>query len=409
MSTTNSEALARLVALKRLQDLTVEGYPFAALQAKITNRRTDVIAPIGAQASVIKAISDFRTAKKLTPLQLVVVATGREAEETAAALQTLDPGCEILEFQSWETLPHERLSPNAETVGKRLKVLHRLHDLSTDAGKADRNVYLIASIRAVLQPVVDGLANHPPLTLEVGKDYFLPELSLKLVELAYERVDMVTKRGQFAVRGGIVDIFATTAEHAVRIEFFGDELEDIREFSVTDQRSILHEDQSAKTVSVEVYAAREIIITPSVANKARQMMHEFPNIGAMMQKIAEGIPVDGMESLAPVLVDELVPFTDYLPKGSQITMLSPEKCAARATNLIETNEEFLHAAWDAAIAGWVRARLASGRAATLRADLDKLMLEGIIPDRVRMLAPDKRAQAESDLRADWAVVKERWK
>jgi hypothetical protein len=67
------------------------------------------------------------------------------------------------------------------------------------------------------------------------------------------------------------------------------------------------------------------------------------------------------------------------------------------------------AAWDAAIAGWVRARLASGRAATLRADLDKLMLEGIIPDRVRMLAPDKRAQAESDLRADWAVVKERWK
>jgi transcription-repair coupling factor (superfamily II helicase) len=210
---------------------------------------------------------------------------------------------------------------------------------------------VIASIRAVLQPVVAGLSNHPPLTLEVGKEYFLPELSLKLIEHAYERVDMVTKRGQFAVRGGIVDIFATTAEHAVRIEFFGDELEDIREFSVTDQRSIVHEDQSAKTVSVEVYAAREIIITPSVANKARQMMHEFPNIGAMMQKIAEGIPVDGMESLAPVLVDKLVPFTDYLPKGSQITMLSPEKCAARATNLIETNEEFLHAAWDAAIEG----------------------------------------------------------
>jgi hypothetical protein len=66
-------------------------------------------------------------------------------------------------------------------------------------------------------------------------------------------------------------------------------------------------------------------------------------------------------------------------------------------------------AWDSAIAGWVRARLAGGQSARLRADLDKLMLEGIIPDRVRLLAPDKRAQAESDLRADWAVVKERWK
>lgn len=66
-------------------------------------------------------------------------------------------------------------------------------------------------------------------------------------------------------------------------------------------------------------------------------------------------------------------------------------------------------AWDAAIAGWVRARLAGARSAALRADLDKLMLEGIIPDRIRAMAADKRAQAESDLRADWAVVKERWK
>ena len=66
-------------------------------------------------------------------------------------------------------------------------------------------------------------------------------------------------------------------------------------------------------------------------------------------------------------------------------------------------------AWDAAIAGWVRARLAGSRSATLRADLDKLVLEGIIPDRVRLLSADKRGQAESDLRTEWAVVKERWK
>lgn len=66
-------------------------------------------------------------------------------------------------------------------------------------------------------------------------------------------------------------------------------------------------------------------------------------------------------------------------------------------------------AWDAAIAGWVRARLAGARSAALRADLDKLVLEGIIPDRVRAMIADKRAQAESDMRAEWAVVKERWK
>lgn len=66
-------------------------------------------------------------------------------------------------------------------------------------------------------------------------------------------------------------------------------------------------------------------------------------------------------------------------------------------------------AWEAAIAGWVRARLAGARAATLRADLDKIVLEGIIPDRVRAAAPDKRTLLESELKGEWAVVKERWK
>ncbi len=66
-------------------------------------------------------------------------------------------------------------------------------------------------------------------------------------------------------------------------------------------------------------------------------------------------------------------------------------------------------AWEAAIAGWVRARLAGARSAALRADLDKLVLEGIIPDRVRAVPADKRAQTESELRSEWTVVKERWK
>ena len=66
-------------------------------------------------------------------------------------------------------------------------------------------------------------------------------------------------------------------------------------------------------------------------------------------------------------------------------------------------------AWEAAIAGWVRARLAGPLSAKLRADLDKLVIEGIIPDRVRSVSPDRRTQTESDLKGEWAVVKERWK
>src|SRR3712207_3141577 len=81
------------------------------------------------------------------------------------------------------------------------------------------------------------------------------------------------------------------------------------------------------------------------------MQHEFPSLSQMLAKISEGIPVDGMESLAPALVDRLVPITHYLPAGAGIAVLSPEKVSTRALSLVETNKEFLSAAWNAATAG----------------------------------------------------------
>jgi transcription-repair coupling factor (superfamily II helicase) len=338
-------------ALSRLVVQISESYPVAALQAKLAAKRVDLLSPAGAHPVVVSLLAKLRAEKKLSGVQLVVVATGREAEDVAAALRNLVDHLELLEFPSWETLPHERLSPSPETVGKRLKVLTRLHELSNADAPPTHPVIVLASVRAVLQPVVAHLGDHPPLRLKKGSDYWLPELTLKLVEMAYQRVDMVTKRGEFAARGGILDIFPTTSEHAVRLEFFGDELEEIREFSVADQRSLIREAGSPHIQGVDIYPARELIITPSVANRARQMQYEFPNLSTMLAKIAEGIPVEGMESLAPALVDQMVPFTDYLPADALVTLLSPEKAAARATSLAETNEEFLHAAWDAAIEG----------------------------------------------------------
>jgi transcription-repair coupling factor (superfamily II helicase) len=339
----NSKALSRLVAL------VADGYPVAALESAIKKPRVDIVAPQGAHSTIVALLNHIRAEKKLSRVQLVVAATGREAEDIASTLRGLDPDSEILEFPSWETLPHERLSPSPETVGSRVRVLQRLAELKSE--HSDHSVYVLASVRAVLQPVIAGLANHPALNLESGKHYFMPELTLKLVEIAYERVDMVTKRGEFAARGGILDIFPTTAAHAVRLEFFGDELEDIREFSVTDQRSLPLGEEHQPVKAVTLFPAREIVITPSVASRAREMMHEFPNLSTMLTKIAEGMPVEGMESLAPVLCDSLVPLASYLPEDTAVTILSPEKAAARALSLTETNEEFLHAAWDAAMEG----------------------------------------------------------
>uniref|UniRef100_UPI004047F53D transcription-repair coupling factor n=1 Tax=Aquiluna sp. TaxID=2053504 RepID=UPI004047F53D len=272
----------------------------------------------------------------------VIVASGNHAAKLSESLSELVPKLELIEFPSWETLPHERLSPAAETVGKRLKALHRMLEIQNGV---DHPVALLISIRAALQPVMGGLEDHPPFTLTRGNDYLLPELSLKLIELAYERVDMVSRRGEFAIRGGILDVFPTTASHALRLEFFGDQLEDIREFNVSDQRSI-----ASQLDSVDLYAARELIITPSVSQRAREMAGEFPGLNEMLSKIGEGIPVSGMESLAPLLGVKLGPITDYLKKTA-VVVLEPERIMARAQSLVDTNEEFLHAAWDAAIEG----------------------------------------------------------
>jgi transcription-repair coupling factor (superfamily II helicase) len=275
-------------------------------------------------------------------MALAIVATGRESEALRRSLASYLPDATIVEFPAWETLPHERLSPSAETVGKRIAALRAL---TTWDGTS--TFVLVASVRAALQPLADNLTSIAPVELvRGGRGYDLAHLSRSLVDLAYTRVDMVTRRGEFAVRGGIVDVFAPTDEHPLRLEFFGDELEQLREFSVADQRSLPTEIDRA-----ELPPSRELLLSDTVRQRAREMQHEFPSLSTMLAKIGEGIPVDGMESLAPALVDRLVPLTHYLPPDAAIAVIAPEKVATRAVSLAETNREFLSAAWNAATAG----------------------------------------------------------
>ena len=275
---------------------------------------------------------------------LAITPTSRESEALRRSLEAYLPDATIVEFPAWETLPHERLSPSAETVGRRIEALRGIRDWS--ANPAGQFV-LVASVRAALQPLADNLTEIEPVELvKGGRGYDLAQLSARLVDLAYSRVDMVTRRGEFAVRGGILDVFSPAAEHPLRLEFFGDELEQVREFSVADQRSL-----PTEITEAQLPPSREMLLSESVRQRAREMQHEFPSLSTMLAKIGEGIPVDGMESLAPALVDRLVPLTHYLPPDAAIAVISPERVASRAVSLAETNAEFLAAAWNAATAG----------------------------------------------------------
>lgn len=332
-----------------LVDLALTAPTFAELARRAVERPAELalFGPASAQLYAACALASDG------PL-LVVTATGREADDLTAELRGVF-GDSAAMFPSWETLPHERLSPGVDTVGARLMLLRRLaHPEDPRLGPPLRVV--VTTVRSLLQPMAPDVASLEPVILQIGAEFDFDDLVARLVELAYTRVDMVGKRGEFAVRGGILDLFPPTAEHPVRVEFWGDEVSEMRMFAVADQRSIPEIDVDA----VVAVPCRELLITDDVRARAAKLTaarpaddnHVTGSVGEMLAKIAEGIPVDGMEALQPVLrPDELTLLTDHLPDGTPLLVCDPEKVRTRAADLIKTGREFLEASWSVAAIG----------------------------------------------------------
>jgi transcription-repair coupling factor (superfamily II helicase) len=273
---------------------------------------------------------------------LAVTATSREAEDLAAALDRLLPPEQVAVYPSWETLPHERLSPRSDTVGRRLGVLRRLAHPEEGPIRV-----VVAPVRSVLQPQLRGLGDLEPVELRPGTEAALEDVVRRLADIAYARVDLVTKRGEFAVRGGILDVFPPTEEHPLRVEFWGDEVEEIRSFAVADQRTVQAVDR------LWAPPCRELLLTPSVRARAAELAEQHPELAEILDKLAEGIPVEGMESLAPALTEQgsLELLLHCMPEGTHVLLCDPERIRTRAHDLVRTSDEFLEASWAAAAAG----------------------------------------------------------
>lgn len=335
------------MSLTGLLDIVVQDPAVAeAVRAASEGRGTalDLVGPPALRPFVVAAIA----ARADRPV-LAVTATTRECEDLVAALGSLLPEDSVVEYPSWETLPHERLSPRSDTVGRRLAVLRRLAH-PTSGGLADSGTgtlkVVVAPIRSVLQPQVKGLGELEPVALTAGQDIALDTVVEQLAAAAYSRVDLVEKRGEFAVRGGILDVFPPTEEHPLRVEFWGDQVEEIRWFKVADQRSL-------ETAEHGLWAppCRELLLTDEVRERARELLEEHPGLVEMLGRIAEGIAVEGMESLAPALVDDMELLLDVLPAGSHVLVCDPERVRTRSADLVATSREFLDASWAAAAGG----------------------------------------------------------
>ncbi|MEV0127430.1 transcription-repair coupling factor [Dactylosporangium sp. NPDC050688] len=315
-------------ALARVRDLAKGG----------RSDQVDLTAPPALRTFVTAVVAAERPV-------LAVTATGREAEDLAAALGCLLDPADVVVYPAWETLPHERLSPRSDTVGRRLAVLRRLAHPTPGAGLPR---VVVAPVRSVLQPQLKGLGDLEPIELHAGGSADLDALVARLAQLAYARVDLVTKRGEFAVRGGILDVFPPTEEHPLRVEFWGDEVEEIRSFAVADQRTI------EKVERLWAPPCRELLLTDEVRARAAALSTDHPQLAELLDKLAGGIPVEGMESLAPALLggtDSLELVLHTMPAGTHVLLCDPERIRTRAHDLVRTSEEFLEASWAAAAVG----------------------------------------------------------
>jgi len=271
---------------------------------------------------------------------LVVTSSSRSSEDLVNELRELYDN--VIEFPAWETLPHERLSPRSDTVALRIKSLYALKEKHT------QHPIIVTPVRGVIHRIISELGSTPLLQLQVGQEQSMEELVRHLSSLAYVRTDLVERRGEFAVRGGIVDLFLPLSDYPIRIDFFGDEIEDISYFEVSDQRTIKPVD-----LSITIFPCRELLLTEDVKNRALKAKSKYMGAEEMLDKISEGIVFEGMESLIPLLIEKTETLLSRVPKGTQIVFMDEQRIASRVGDLLATNEEFLNASWSNAALGAV--------------------------------------------------------
>ncbi|WP_448611597.1 transcription-repair coupling factor [Geodermatophilus sp. URMC 60] len=323
------------MTLRGVLDVVLTDPGMARVVAAAGNAELAVTAPPSVQPLVAAALA-ARQGGAGVPV-LVVTAGERDADAVADQLRCFLPDRRTEVFPAWETLPHERLSPRADTVGRRLAVLRDL----THPGANGAIDVLVAPVRSVLQPLAPGLGDLVPVELRPGDTAELDDVARALADAAYTRVELVEKRGEFAVRGGLLDVFPPTEPHPVRVEFWGDEVDELRYFSAADQRSL-----DERPERLWAPPCRELLLTDEVRARAAALAVEHPGLLEILGKLAEGIAVEGMESLTPALIEgDLQLLTDLVPAGTHVLVCEPERVRSRAADLVRTAEEFLAASW----------------------------------------------------------------
>ncbi len=253
-----------------------------------------------------------RMSAKKRPL-LYIASDGNSLVQTASMLRLIQQDFVVLEFPAWDTVPYDRVSPNASVAAKRIATLSQLV-----FGEFKQPVVIVTSLGAVLQklPPLKIFRNAQKKISVGGKlnfDNFLHYLSIN----GYTRVEQVMEPGEYAVRGDITDIFPSGAEYPLRIDLFDDEVERLRFFDAVSQRTI------GELTEYDFQVAGEVVLDTNTIRNFREKYREL--FGAdgtkdeMYEAISEGRKYIGMENWLPLFYTDTLPtLFDYVPDAAVV-------------------------------------------------------------------------------------------
>ncbi|MEM8699349.1 MAG: transcription-repair coupling factor, partial [Pseudomonadota bacterium] len=260
------------------------------------------------------------------------------AAAMAEAVGIFDPSLPVLVFPAWDCLPYDRVSPNPEISAERMAVLAAL------AHGFDRPAVVLTTLNAATQRVpASELVAGASFLADVDRNVDVEALTAWLARMGFNRASTVTEHGDFAIRGGIIDIFPPGEIYPVRLDFFGDVLEGARRFDPDSQRTV------EKISRVELAPASEVILDEASITRFRQGYRG--TFGAarrddpLYEAVSEGRKHQGMEHWLALFHDRLETLFDYLP-GAPVALDAQidDALAARAATVADHYEARIDAA-----------------------------------------------------------------
>jgi transcription-repair coupling factor (superfamily II helicase) len=231
------------------------------------------------------------------------------------------PELEVLTYPAWDCLPYDRASPSLRVMSERLATLHALQQ-PTKAPRLLVTTANAASQRALTPFRIRQLTAR----LAPGERISLQKLAALLQANGYVRTDTVADAGEFAVRGGLVDLIPSGSEHGLRLDFFGDEIESVRTFDPADQRT------TGRVDGFTLLPASETLLDEDSVKRFRTRYRDLFGATAtgdpLYQAVSEGRRLAGMEHWLPLFEERMATLFDHLPDDAVIVRDSGVAAAA---------------------------------------------------------------------------------